>query len=172
MHEDVETEIFQGISEMLVEHNVLVKLFHIERDRYREQPQLKFRLRLLSKRIKDNQQYNIPMASEVAGLISGDLTNANFQREVIVENRKNRLQSITDLHPSFTPMTYPLIQPYGEDRYNLGICLVSESHKTYTRENLTMRQFYGYCYNNDLIRDTLFYKLIDYCSSTWWMVTW
>ncbi|KAH0781487.1 hypothetical protein KY290_001085 [Solanum tuberosum] len=85
------------------------------------------------------------MASEVAGLIIGDITDANFQRDVIVEQRKKGLQRITILHPSFMSMTYPLIHPYGEDGYRLGILLVSESHKTYTRENMTMRQFYGYC---------------------------
>ncbi|XP_015075426.1 replication factor A protein 1-like [Solanum pennellii] len=70
--------------------------------------------------------------------------DANFQGDVIVENRKNGLQRITDLHPSFMSMTYPLIHPYGEDGYRLGIQLVSQSQKNYTREHMTMRQYYGY----------------------------
>ncbi|XP_015057654.1 uncharacterized protein LOC107003921 [Solanum pennellii] len=144
MHEEVQVDIVQGICEMLNEHNVLVKSFRMARDRYREQPQTEFRLRLLSERINDGRQYNIPTASEVAGLIIGDLTDANFQRDVIVEHRKNGLQRITDLHPSFMSMTYPLIHPYGEDGYRLGIQLVSQSQKTYTREHMTMRQYYGY----------------------------
>jgi len=96
MHEEVETEIVQGISEMLDEHNVLVKSFRMARDRYREQPQAEFRMRILSERTQDGRQYNRPTASEVAGLIVGDLTDANFQRDVIVEHRKNGLQRITD----------------------------------------------------------------------------
>ncbi|XP_049362072.1 uncharacterized protein LOC125826778 [Solanum verrucosum] len=144
MHEEVETEIVQGISEMLDEHNVLVKSFRMARDRYLEQPQAEFRMRILSERTQDGRQYNRPTASEVAGLIVGDLTDANFQRDVIVEHRKNGLQRITDLHPCFMSMNYPLIHPYGEDGYRLGIPLDSASQKTYTRTNLTMRQFYGY----------------------------
>uniref|UniRef100_A0A3Q7IID8 Helitron helicase-like domain-containing protein n=1 Tax=Solanum lycopersicum TaxID=4081 RepID=A0A3Q7IID8_SOLLC len=144
MHEEVQVDIVQGICEMLDEHNVLVKSFRMSRDRYREQPQTEFRLRLLSEKISDGRQYNIPTASEVAGLIIGDLTDANFQRDVIVEHRKNGLQRITDLHPSFMSMTFPLIHPYGEDEYRLGIQLVSQSQKTYTREHMTMRQYYGY----------------------------
>ena len=81
------------------------------RDRYREQPKTEFCLRLLVERINDGRQNNIPTASEVAELIIGDLTDANFQRDVIVEHRKNGLQRITDLHPSFMSMTYPLIHP-------------------------------------------------------------
>ena len=61
------------------------------------------------------------MAIEVAGLIIGDLTDANFKRDLIVEHIKNGLHRITDLHQSFMSMTYPLIHPYGEDGYRLGI---------------------------------------------------
>ncbi|XP_049387184.1 uncharacterized protein LOC125851434 [Solanum stenotomum] len=144
MHEEVETEIVQEISEMLDEHNVLVKSFRMARDRYIEQPQAEFHMSILSERTQDGRQYNRPTASEVAGLIVGDLTDANFQRDVIVDHRKNGLQRITDLHPCFMSMNYPLIHPYGEDGYRLGIPLDSASQKTYTRTNLTMRQFYGY----------------------------
>ena len=127
---------------MLDEHNILVKSFRMARDRYREQPESVFRLRLLSERTNDGRQYNLPTASEVAGLIIGDLTDANFQRDVIVEHRKKGLQRITDLHPSFMSMTYPLIHPYGEDGYRLGIQLVDVRNKSFTRNELTMRQFY------------------------------
>ncbi|KAH0705912.1 hypothetical protein KY285_010434 [Solanum tuberosum] len=55
MHEEVETEMGQGISEMLDEHNVLVKSFRMARDKYREQPQAEFRIRILSERTQDGR---------------------------------------------------------------------------------------------------------------------
>lgn len=142
LHEEVDPKIVQGLSEMLDEHNILAKTFRMARDRYKQHPESVFRLRLLSDRTRDGRQYNIPTASEVAGLIIGDLTDENFQRDVIVEHRKNGLQRITDLHPSFMSMTYPLIHPYGEDGYRLGILLTDIIKKTFAREKLTMRQFY------------------------------
>ncbi|XP_070048226.1 uncharacterized protein [Nicotiana tomentosiformis] len=142
LHEEVDPKIVQGLSEMLDEHNILAKTFRMARDRYKQHPESVFRLRLLSDRTRDGRQYNIPTASEVAGLIIGDLTDENFQRDVIVEHRKNGLQRITDLHPSFMSMTYPLIHPYGEDGYRLGILLTDVIKKTFAREKLTMRQFY------------------------------
>ncbi|XP_059285058.1 uncharacterized protein LOC132038402 [Lycium ferocissimum] len=144
MHEEVDPQIVRGISEMLDEHNILVKSFRMARDRYKDQPESVFRLRLLSDRTKDGRRYNILTASEVAGLIIGDLTDENFQRDVVVEHRQNGLQRITDLHPSFMSMTYPLIHPYGEDGYRLGILLEDVTNKTYIRQKLTMRQFYGF----------------------------
>ena len=116
---DIDPEIVQGLSVMLEEHNILVKTFLMARDRYKEHPEREFRLRLLSNRSMDGRQYNLPTTSEVAGLIVCDLTEENFQRDIIVEHRKNGLQRISDLHPSFMSMTYPLIHPYGEDGYRV-----------------------------------------------------
>ena len=53
----------------------------------------------------------------------GDLTEENLKQDIIVEHRKNGLQRISDLHRSFMSMTYPLIHPYGEDGYRVGINL-------------------------------------------------
>ncbi|KVH98723.1 hypothetical protein Ccrd_023051 [Cynara cardunculus var. scolymus] len=71
----------------------------------------------------DVRQYNLPSANEVACLIVGDLSENNFERDVIVEHRTTGLQRITDLHPSFMSMTYPLIHPYGEDGFRQNILL-------------------------------------------------
>nr|XP_025887491.1 uncharacterized protein LOC112941712 [Solanum lycopersicum] len=139
---DIDPEIVQGLSVMLEEHNILVKTFRMARDRYKEHHECEFRLRLLSNRTTDGRQYNLPTTSEVAGLIVGGLTEENFQRDIIVEHRKNGLQRISDLHPSFMSMTYPLIHPYGEDGYRVGINLGDVINKTYKRQKLTMRDFY------------------------------
>ena len=72
----------------------------------------------------------------------GDLTEENFKRDIIVELRKNGLQRISNLHPSFMFMTYPLIHPYGEDGYNVGINTGDFIDKTYKQQKLTMRDFY------------------------------
>ena len=56
MNEEDQVDIVQGISEMLNEHNVQVKAFFMARDRYREQPQTEFHLRLLSEKINDGRQ--------------------------------------------------------------------------------------------------------------------
>ena len=78
----------------------------------------------------------------MAGLIIDELTDANFQRDVIVEQRKNGLQRITDLHPSFMDMNYPLIHSYGEERYRFGIQFVDLCNKSIATNNLGMRQYY------------------------------
>uniref|UniRef100_A0A803PIA8 ATP-dependent DNA helicase n=1 Tax=Cannabis sativa TaxID=3483 RepID=A0A803PIA8_CANSA len=98
----------------------------------------------LSKMTTDGRQYNMPTVSEVAGLIVGDFTEANYERDVIVEHRTNGLQRITDLHPSFMSMTYPLIHPYGEDGYRLHIPFRVVTETTSKRKQLTMLQYYSF----------------------------
>lgn len=61
------------------------KKFWTTKDRYKEHPECEFRLCILSNRITDGQQYNIPTTSKVARLIVGDLTEENFQRDIIVK---------------------------------------------------------------------------------------
>uniref|UniRef100_A0A803PB99 ATP-dependent DNA helicase n=1 Tax=Cannabis sativa TaxID=3483 RepID=A0A803PB99_CANSA len=135
---------------MLDQNNNLVKSFRMVRDRYKEQPESTFRLRLLQSRTTDGRQYNMPTVSEVAGLIVGDFTEANYERDVIVEHRTNGLQIITDLHPSFMSMTYPLIHPYGEDGYRLHIPFRAVTETTSKRKQLTMLQYYSFRFQQRL----------------------
>ncbi|KAH9668825.1 ATP-dependent DNA helicase [Citrus sinensis] len=142
MKTEIDHEILHELSKMLDQHNNLVKSFRMARDRYKTQPESTFRLRLLSSRTRDGRRYNIPIVSEVAGLIVGDFSEANFQRDVTIEHRTKGLRRITDLHPSFMPMTYPLIYPYGEDGYRPDISLRDITDSPFKRQKLTMRQYY------------------------------
>ena len=49
---------------------------------------------------------------------------------------------IDELHPSYMSLAYPLIHPFGEDGYRLGIPLADKSSQTFKRQSLTMCQYY------------------------------
>ncbi|XP_062106743.1 uncharacterized protein LOC133818070 [Humulus lupulus] len=139
---EIKHEIFQELSQMLDQHNNLVKSFRMARDKFKAQPESMFRLQLLSSRTTDGRQYNMPTSFEVAGLIVGDFSEVNFERDVIVEHQTKGIKRITDLHPSFMSMTCSLIHPYGEDGYRLGIPLRDVTKSSFNRQKLTMRQHY------------------------------
>lgn len=87
----------------------------------------------------------MPCCSEVAALIVGDLDEENVHRNIIVEHRREGLQRISELHPSFMAMRYPLLFPYGEDGYRIGIRHQAiSSMNNEKRKNLTMREYYAY----------------------------
>jgi len=75
------------------------------------------KIRLLGERTRDGRQYNMPTASEIAALILGEQSDEPSERDIIVENKDKYLQRISELHPSFMSMQYPLLFPYGEDGF-------------------------------------------------------
>ncbi|WOH08104.1 hypothetical protein DCAR_0727541 [Daucus carota subsp. sativus] len=138
----IDSSIVQGLTQMLDEHNNLVRTYRKARDMFKTQPQANFRLRLPEARARDGRQYNIPTESEVGGLIVGDLTEEKFERDVIVHHRTKGITHIDELHPSYMAMAYPLIHPYAEDGYRLGITLADRGSQSFKRQALSMCQYY------------------------------
>ncbi|KAK1349777.1 hypothetical protein POM88_054784 [Heracleum sosnowskyi] len=99
---------------------------------FEEQPDTTFHLRLPANRTRDGREYNIPTESEVGLLIVGDLTQKNFERDVT-----KGITHIDELHPSYMSMTYPLIHPFGEDGYRLGIALVDKGSQPSKRQGIS-----------------------------------
>ncbi|XP_047942713.1 uncharacterized protein LOC125189482 [Salvia hispanica] len=80
------------------------------------------KLRLIGKRGKDGRTYNLPVVSEVAALIVGDVDENICDRDIIVEHRTGKLKRIHEMHPMYLPLQYPLLYVYGEDGYMDDIC--------------------------------------------------
>nr|XP_043639178.1 uncharacterized protein LOC122610249 [Erigeron canadensis] len=113
------------------------------RDRLNLNENEDIKLRLSNHRAKDGRRYNFPTASEVAAIIIGDI-DAD-KRDIVLETRSGCLKRISELHFSYLALQYPLLFPYGEDGFRLGI-----KHRAVTdgvtpkRSNLTMCEFVAY----------------------------
>ncbi|XP_022722231.1 uncharacterized protein LOC111279552 [Durio zibethinus] len=112
---DLDIEEVDGLLDMLDEHNPLVKVFRMARDRFKETDFHLVKIRLLGKRKGDSTQYNLPSASEVAAIIVGDRSQSSGDRDIVVEEYGVGLRKIKEIHPSFMAMQYPILFPYGED---------------------------------------------------------
>ena len=120
-NDGIDPEIVNSLIHMLDENNALVKVFRMARDRYTECNTADVRLHLINCRTNRSSQYNLPTTSEVAGLIVNDFDPNNGYRDIIVQDRDHGLRSISEIHPAFMAMQYPLLFPYGEDGFYLGI---------------------------------------------------
>ena len=150
---DLDPEIVNGLKEMLDEYNPLAKAFRMARDRFQESNYMSVRLRLIGTRSRDGRQYNLPTSSEVAALIVGDGEQARGNRDIIVEEKTMGLKRITELHPSFMAMQYPIIFPYGEDGFRVNIPRnVSPNPRKSNgkRKFISMREFYAFRIQNRL----------------------
>ncbi|XP_076938850.1 uncharacterized protein LOC143607202 [Bidens hawaiensis] len=119
-------------------------LFRMARDRFQENPDANLKLHLIGRRQQDGRTYNLLTSSEVAALIVGDIGNIE-PRDIIVETQTGRLKHISELHPSYIPLQYPLFYIYGDDCYRVDI-----PHRDFRslqkskRPNCTMREYFAY----------------------------
>ena len=60
----------------------------------------------------DKWLYNLPTADEVAMILLGAQSKAPC--DIILCNCDGPLYQISDLHPAYAPLQYPLLFPWGE----------------------------------------------------------
>lgn len=115
------------------------------RDCFQENEWRDVSIKLIGTRKQDGRQYNLPTVSEIAGLIIGDIDSILDQRDIIVRSRSGALQRISELHPSYLALQYPLLFPFAEDGYRLGIKHrgIAEDDES-LRTKLSMREFFAY----------------------------
>ena len=152
--------LVQELITMLNFSNPLVQSFRMARDRFRESSIQPVTLRLIGTRQHNSRQYNLPTASEVAALIPGD-GNPTDTRDVIVEERGNEhrdnpVKRISELHPSFMALQYPLLFPYGEDGFHLKIPLNVPT--TARRKYVSLREYYCFRLQNRIAEGKTLHK--------------
>lgn len=140
--------ILSSLLGMVDDNNPYAKIYRMTKDRISSGDNTNFHLKLITKRSMDGRTYKLPTASKVAALIVGDIGGPNEERDIIIERQNGILRRISELHPLYLPLQYPLLFPYGEDGYRLGI-----SHRegddgtdgsSRKRVKLTMREWFAY----------------------------
>jgi hypothetical protein len=101
---------------MLDQYNPLVKKFRPE-----QYKGIDISIRIVGAKKGDPIQYEMPHTEELAMLIVGDLSLENYKRDIIVNIRHKGLQHISIYHPAYMALQYPLLFPYGERGFQLGI---------------------------------------------------
>ncbi|XP_076918999.1 uncharacterized protein LOC143579639 [Bidens hawaiensis] len=113
--DELEKHVINYLKTMLDSNNHLVQAYRMVRDCFDENPQLDLKLRIIGTRQHDARQYNLPSSSEIAALIVGDIGDAVDNRDIIVTKQSGSLKRISELHPSYTPLQYPLFHTFSED---------------------------------------------------------
>ena len=108
----LDPNIVKLLIETMDAHNCLTKIFRKARDIHETDSCQDFSIRLIGQS-KRNRQYDMPQADEIAGLIVGDFTQDMGERDVVVQHKSSGLQHISDMHPLFMTLQYPILFPYG-----------------------------------------------------------
>ena len=139
----LDEKVVSGLKEMLDSTNDLTKIYRSARDRYESGKPTDLTIRLVGQRHR-GKQYDLPRSEEIAGLIVGDLSSTTGARDIILELQSNDLQRISELHPLYMALQYPLLFPYREDGYHVNIPYATANQKAIKRECVTMLEYYAY----------------------------
>ncbi|XP_019183654.1 PREDICTED: uncharacterized protein LOC109178476 [Ipomoea nil] len=144
--DDIHVEIVNVIQRELDNNNVLVKSFRMAMSELNSNPCAEVKIKLLGKRTKDARTYNLSQVSEVAALIVGDLDTSIGERHIVVQTKGGKLQRISELNPSYLPLQYPLLFPYGEDGYREDIAFLNVlgNRSSGGRHRISPREFFCY----------------------------
>ncbi|XP_019164327.1 PREDICTED: uncharacterized protein LOC109160496 [Ipomoea nil] len=68
------------------------------------------------------------------------------ERDIIVQSKGGHLLRISELNPSYLPLQYPILFPYGEDGYreNIAFANVVGKHSSGGRQRISPREFFCY----------------------------
>jgi hypothetical protein len=113
--------IVNGLIKMLDDHNPFAKKFRMARDRLADNESEDFIIRLIGAKEGDPVQYNLPTTDQLAMLIVGDFSLDTFKRDIIIETKSKELKRISSLHPAYMALQYPLLFPFGERGFQVGI---------------------------------------------------
>lgn len=144
--ERLRKQVIEKLVKMLDEVNPYVHQFRSARDRFDTNTKETFHMRIISSREKDGRTYDTPTASEVAALIPGDFNMEMDKRDIVLQEKQTGyLKRISEIHPSYLALQYPLIFTYGEDGFRLGIKRrTTEATSKLKRSNISMRQWYAF----------------------------
>ncbi|WVZ93683.1 hypothetical protein U9M48_039647, partial [Paspalum notatum var. saurae] len=133
----------EALAQMLDQHNPFAKKFRLAKDRLADHEDENFVVRIVGAGKGDPVQYNLPTTDQLAMLVVGDFTLDTFKRDIVIEARSGRLQQISSLHPAYMALQYPLLFPYGERGFQVGV--LYEGHASTSpnaRTKMTEQDYY------------------------------
>lgn len=117
---DKHIEVVGILKQMFYRDNYYASIFKTVGERLKLDPASVLHMGIARDREADPRRYNLP-SEEVAVIMPGDGSEAGNDRDIIIQHQNGEFQRVSALHPSYTPLSYPILFPYGEGGFRLGI---------------------------------------------------
>jgi hypothetical protein len=139
-----DADIALSLMNMLNGTNQLIKAFRYAQEHIESELGQEITLRLLGCNTRNDVQYNLPSNGEIAAIVVGDYSNAEYTYDVLVDDRRFGLKHVSCLHPCYMALQYPLLFPYGEHGFHLGIRYAEDNDNGQGQKYVTMLEFVRY----------------------------
>ncbi|UYV66797.1 hypothetical protein LAZ67_4002878, partial [Cordylochernes scorpioides] len=137
----VRRNIVQGLQRMLHQHNLLIQQFKTALENL---PSDAYKVVVNADRTPPGQhprRYNAPTANEVAVVLAG---NQFGSRDIVLRQRDNVLQHVSDTHRFYNALQYPLIFWKGQEGYSFHISQIDPNTRQPLSSKVSSMDFYGY----------------------------
>nr|GEZ90941.1 ATP-dependent DNA helicase PIF1 [Tanacetum cinerariifolium] len=102
-------------------------------------------IQILLRERTTTRQYNAPIVSEVSALIINDFGDGLPIRDIVTNENNTGLQRISELHPSYMALQYPLLFLFGKDGYHENIPYNNNKGTQKTKCGyVAMKEYYAY----------------------------
>ncbi|OMP08791.1 hypothetical protein COLO4_06124 [Corchorus olitorius] len=143
--DNINRTIVDSLITMLDRENEVVKAFRTTRDRFEQEGFSPMKLGLIRAREEDSKTYCTPSSTDIAGLIVDDLGENDGDMDIIVQHISGDLKRISNVHPLYMSMQYPLLVPHGDDGFRVGMRYVDTPLKEdAVRKTVSMCEYYAY----------------------------
>jgi hypothetical protein len=117
----VDDQVVRSLISMFDQYNPLVRQFRMARDRLLSPNVPDVRIRLFGSTDTSKDRYSLPAVNELAALIVGDISSSTHPFDIILESHQGRFKRVPPIHPALMALQYPILFPYGDRGYQLGI---------------------------------------------------
>lgn len=118
------------------------------RDRLQQSDHDDVAVRIIGAREGDPVQYEMPTCDDLAILIVGDFTPDTYKRDIIVQASDHSLRRVSFLHPALMALQYPLLFPYGDRGFQVGVPYrIRHSSTPKKRNKISMTDYYCYWFH-------------------------
>jgi hypothetical protein len=131
------------LQELLMDCNPFVTVYEQAADLTRSTHLPDYCLKLDFLRASDIRRYNLPTARhELAAIIPGDVDACINARNIIIREKGGPLMRITEVHPSYVALHFPLLAPTGQSGWHPHLRFTfSDAHPRGPRS----REFMSFC---------------------------
>ena len=107
------------LQRLMMDCNPFVTVYEQAADLTRSNHLPDYCLKLDFLRASDSRRYNLPTARhELAAIIPGDVDACINARNIIIRERGGPLMRITEVHPSYVALHFPLLAPTGQSGWH------------------------------------------------------
>jgi len=140
-----DAQIVDSLISMFNRYNPLVKQFRMARDRLLSPTALDVRIKLFGSSDTSADRYSLPAVNEFAALLVGDMSSSTHPCDMVLESQQGRFTRVSPIHPALMALQYPILFPYGDKGYQMGIKFreVSAGCRG-ARDEVSMMEFHCY----------------------------